>query len=172
MRETAQGRQRVCINRIVTDNQGVCNHLPCRPFLISLLCGELVMPRYGVGGGGRPSVAFGDGQVIKIVFVFKHCSENQCTCESILKVVIKVSLSLGDGLDLLNLDLDVGKSLAGGLLGRQAVEQGGGLGVNPVGRRAVDRPDGHFSSKAVPEGGRARSLDYEATLRKNEEGRR
>ena len=92
--------------------------------------------------------------------------------ESILKVVIKVSLSLGDGLDLLNLDLDVGKGgLAGGLLGRQAVEEEGGLGVNPVGRQAVDRADGHFSSKAVP-GGRARSLDYEATLRKNEEGRR
>ena len=34
-------------------------------FYISLLFGELVMPRYGVGGGGRPSVAFGDGQVIK-----------------------------------------------------------------------------------------------------------
>ena len=90
--------------------------------------------------------------------------------ENILKVVIKVSLSLGDGLDLLNLDLDVGKGgLAGGLLGRQAAEEGGGLGVNPVGRRAVDRAD--FLSGAVP-GGRARSLDYEATLRKNEEGRR
>ena len=126
------------------------------------------MPRFGVGGGGRPSVAFGDGQVIKIVFVYKHCSENQCTCESILKVVIKVSLSLGDGLDLLNLDLDVGKgALASGLLGRQAVEQGGGLGVNLVGRRAVDRAD--LLSRA---GGRARSLDYEATLRKNEEGGR
>ena len=85
----------------------------------------------------------------------------------------KVSLSLGDGLDLLNLDLDVGKGgLAGGLLGRQAVEQGGGLGVNPVGRRAVDRADGHLLSGAVPGGGRARSLDYEATLRKNEEGGR
>ena len=82
----------------------------------------------------------------------------------------KVSLSLGDGLDLLNLDLDVGNGgLAGGLLGRQAVEQGGGLGVNPVGRQAVDRAD--LLSRAVP-GGRARSLDYEATLRKNEEGRR
>ena len=106
-------------------------------------------------------MAFGDGQVIKIVFVYKHCSENQqCTCESILKVVIKVSLSLGDGLDLLNLDLDVGNGgLASGLLGRQAVEQGGGLGVNPVGRRAVDRVDGHL-------------LEYEATLRNNEEGGR
>ena len=82
----------------------------------------------------------------------------------------KVSLSLGDGLDLLNLDLDVGNGgLAGGLLGRQAVEEGGGLGVNPVGRQAVDRAD--LLSSAVP-GGRARSLDYEATLRKNEEGRR
>ena len=82
----------------------------------------------------------------------------------------KVSLSLGDGLDLLNLDLDVGNGgLAGGLLGRQAVEQGGGLGVNPVGRQAVDRAD--LLSRAVP-GGRARSLDYEATLRKNEEGGR
>ena len=82
-----------------------------------------------------------------------------------------MSLSLGDGLDLLNLDLDVGKGgLAGGLLGRQAVEQGGGLGVNPVGRRAVDRANS--LSGAVPGGGRARSLDYEATLRKNEEGRR
>ena len=118
-------------------------------------------------------MAFGDGQVIKIVFVFKHCSENQCTYESILKVVIKVSLSLGDGLDLLNLDLDVGNGgLAGGLLGRQAVEQGGGLGVNPVGRRAVDRVDGHLLSGAVPAGGRARSLEYEATLRNNEEGGR
>ena len=93
--------------------------------------------------------------------------------EIILKVVIKVSLSLGDGLDLLNLDLDVGKGgLAGGLLGRQAVEQGGGLGVNPVGRRAVDRVDGHLLSGAVPAGGRARSLEYEATLRNNEEGGR
>ena len=80
----------------------------------------------------------------------------------------KVSLSLGDGLDLLNLDLDVGNGgLAGGLLGRQAVEQGGGLGVNPVGRRAVDRAD--LLSRA---GGRARSLEYEATLRNNEEGGR
>ena len=84
----------------------------------------------------------------------------------------KVSLSLGDGLDLLNLDLDVGNGgLAGGLLGRQAVEQGGGLGLNPVGRRAVDRADGHLLSRAVP-GGRARSLDYEATLRNNEEAGR
>ena len=92
--------------------------------------------------------------------------------ENILKVVIKVSLSLGDGLDLLNLDLDVGKGgLAGGLLGRQAVEQGGGLGLNPVGRRAVDPADGHLLSRAVPRG-RARSLDYEATLRNNEEGGR
>ena len=82
----------------------------------------------------------------------------------------KVSLSLGDGLDLLNLDLDIGKGgLAGGLLGRQAVEEGGGLGVNPVGRRAVDRAD--LLSRAVPEE-RARSLDYEATLRKKEEGGR
>ena len=81
-----------------------------------------------------------------------------------------MSLSLGDGLDLLNLDLDVGKGgLAGGLLGRQAAEEGGGLGVSPVGRRAVDRAN--FLSRAVP-GGRARSLDYVATLRKNEEGRR
>ena len=46
---------------------------------IFLIFGEFVMVRYGVGGGGRPSVAFGDGQVIKIVFVFKHCSENQGT---------------------------------------------------------------------------------------------
>ena len=82
----------------------------------------------------------------------------------------KVSLSLGDGLDLLNLDLDIGKGgLAGGLLGRQAVEEGGGLGLNPVGRQAVDRVD--LLSGAVP-GGRARSLDFEATLRKNKEGRR
>ena len=83
----------------------------------------------------------------------------------------KVSLSLGDGLDLLNLDLDVGNGgLAGGLLGRQAAEEGGDLGVNPEGRRAVDRAD--LLSRAVPGGGRARSLDYEATLRKNEEGGR
>ena len=82
----------------------------------------------------------------------------------------KVSLSLGDGLDLLNLDLDVGNGgLAGCLLGRQAVEEDGGLGVNPVGRQAVDKAD--LLSRAAP-GGRARSLDYEATLRKNEEGRR
>ena len=84
----------------------------------------------------------------------------------------KVSLSLGDGLDLLNLDLDVGNGgLAGGLLGRQAVEEGGGLGVNPVGRQAINRADGHLLSRAMP-GGRARSLDYEATLRKKEEGGR
>ena len=82
----------------------------------------------------------------------------------------KVSLSLGDGLDLLNLDLDVGNGgLAGGLLGRQAVEEDGGLGVNLVGKQALDRAD--LLSSAVP-GERARSLDYEATLRKNEEGRR
>ena len=83
-----------------------------------------------------------------------------------------MSLSLGDGLDLLNLDLDVGNGgLAGGLLGRQAVEEGGGLGVNPVGRQAINRADGHLLSRAMP-GGRARSLDYEATLRKKEEGGR
>ena len=44
------------------------------------------MPRYGVGGGGRPSVAFGDGQVIKIVFVRIALRIN--ARESILKVDI------------------------------------------------------------------------------------
>ena len=54
-------------------------------FLFFLL---MVMPRYGVGGGGRPSVAFGDGQVIKRSSLFTSTALRINVRESILKVVI------------------------------------------------------------------------------------
>ena len=89
MRQTAQGRQQVCINRIVTDSQEFVIIYHASKFYISLLLGELVvMSRYGVGGGGRPSVAFGDGQVIKRSSLFTSIALRINARESILKVVI------------------------------------------------------------------------------------
>ena len=65
-------------------------HLPCRHILHFSSFWLMLKPRYGVGGSGRPSVAFGDGQVIKRSSLFTSIALRINARESILKVVIDV----------------------------------------------------------------------------------